>query len=284
MSEKQEQKVAETQEQDQVQDDGQDKVDQKLNEQTEKSEQVEEYKVNRSNLEHSNEDKKLDQNDEQKSEEDQKNDQEQLDELKQSDDEKENNQNEDEDDQDSQEEIPESEKSLEKALEFKEKANKYFYDQAFDDAIEFYYKALKYCPLSETKQCSVLNSNLAICYLKKNDYETVIQYSSESIKLDPKFKKPYLNRITAYEKTEKLEEAIEDLKELEKLDPDDKQIKTKIFIMQKDLEKLNEKRKTEVLSGLKDLGNTILGKFGLSLDNFKLNQNDNGSYNIQFSK
>ena len=31
-----------------------------------------------------------------------------------------------------------------------------------------------------------------------------------------------------------------------------------------------EKKKTEALTGLKQLGNTILGKFGLSLDNFKL--------------
>lgn len=75
-----------------------------------------------------------------------------------------------------------------------------------------------------------------------------------------------------------------DLKELEKLDPSDKQLKARIFVVTKDLEKLQEKRKTEVLSGLKDLGNTILGKFGFSLDNFKMNPNENGSYNISFQK
>ena len=32
--------------------------------------------------------------------------------------------------------------------------------------------------------------------------------------------------------------------------------------------------KTEVLGNLKNLGNMFLGKFGMSLDNFKLNQND----------
>jgi hypothetical protein len=36
---------------------------------------------------------------------------------------------------------------------------------------------------------------------------------------------------------------------------------------------------------LKDLGNTLLGKFGLSTDNFKINKDDNsGSYNISFQK
>jgi len=66
-----------------------------------------------------------------------------------------------------------------------------------------------------------------------------------------------------------------------------------------DLEKLNEKRKTEVISGLKNFGEILLSKkdiflywltiifsflnldkVGLSLNNFKLGQNDNGSYNI----
>jgi len=48
------------------------------------------------------------------------------------------------------------------------------------------------------------------------------------------------------------------------------------------VEDLNEKRKTEVVDGLKKIGNSILGYFGMSLDNFKLNQGDNGGYNVSF--
>lgn len=48
------------------------------------------------------------------------------------------------------------------------------------------------------------------------------------------------------------------------------------------MEDLNEKRKTEVVDGLKKIGNSILGYFGMSLDNFKLNQGDNGGYNVSF--
>lgn len=48
------------------------------------------------------------------------------------------------------------------------------------------------------------------------------------------------------------------------------------------MEELNEKRKKEVLDGLKTIGNNVLGFFGLSLDNFKLNQGENGGYNVSF--
>jgi hypothetical protein len=46
-----------------------------------------------------------------------------------------------------------------------------------------------------------------------------------------------------------------------------------------------EKMKEEMLGKLKDLGNTILGKFGMSLDNFKAEKDpDTGSYSIKFSQ
>ena len=35
---------------------------------------------------------------------------------------------------------------------------------------------------------------------------------------------------------------------------------------------------------LKDLGNTVLGKFGMSVDNFKSVKGPDGSYSIQFQQ
>jgi hypothetical protein len=44
-----------------------------------------------------------------------------------------------------------------------------------------------------------------------------------------------------------------------------------------------EALKEEMLSTLKGFGNSLLGKFGLSLDNFKAEQDPaTGSYSIQF--
>lgn len=53
-----------------------------------------------------------------------------------------------------------------------------------------------------------------------------------------------------------------------------------------DLEKLKaekfEKMKSEVIGGLKNLGNMFLSNFGMSIDNFKMQQNPDGTYNLQY--
>ena len=46
-----------------------------------------------------------------------------------------------------------------------------------------------------------------------------------------------------------------------------------------------EKMKEEVLGKLKDLGNSVLGHFGMSLDNFKMEQDPNtGGYSIKMQQ
>jgi len=45
-----------------------------------------------------------------------------------------------------------------------------------------------------------------------------------------------------------------------------------------------EKEKDEMLGKLKDLGNGLLGKFGLSTDMFKFDQQDGGGYNMRFER
>ena len=44
-----------------------------------------------------------------------------------------------------------------------------------------------------------------------------------------------------------------------------------------------EQKKDEMLGKLKDLGNSILGNFGMSLDNFKMEKNAEGGYSVQFN-
>ena len=45
-----------------------------------------------------------------------------------------------------------------------------------------------------------------------------------------------------------------------------------------------EKEKEEMFAKLKDLGNGILGKFGLSTDNFKFEPQNGGGYSMRFEQ
>mmetsp|Transcript_4064 Transcript_4064/g.6208 ORF Transcript_4064/g.6208 Transcript_4064/m.6208 type:complete len:108 (+) Transcript_4064:590-913(+) len=104
--------------------------------------------------------------------------------------------------------------------------------------------------------------------------------------------KALIRRAEACEKLEKYDVAIEDLQVLLK-SPSQDATPSVVDKAKRDLIRLNslhekkmEEMKNEAIGKLKDLGNTLLGKFGMSLDNFKVNQDPNGGggYNISFNK
>jgi hypothetical protein len=47
---------------------------------------------------------------------------------------------------------------------------------------------------------------------------------------------------------------------------------------------VQEKEKDEMIDKLKDLGNSFLGKFGLSTDMFKFEQREEGGYGMRFEQ
>jgi hypothetical protein len=73
-------------------------------------------------------------------------------------------------------------------------------------------------------------------------------------------------------------------KKLLELYPKDVKIMIKIKELEKKIEEKTEAQKKEVIDGLKNIGNSVLGYFGLSLDNFKLEQGTNGGYNVSFKQ
>ena len=75
---------------------------------------------------------------------------------------------------------------------------------------------------------------------------------------------------------------MEDAKKIEELDITFPNIHKEVVELEKLQKQKFEKMKTEVFGNLKNLGNMVLGKFGMSVDNFKLNQNQDGTYNISY--
>jgi len=116
-------------------------------------------------------------------------------------------------------------------------------------------------------------------------YRECIDDTSASISLHPRNPKCLSRRAKAHEAIDQLQEAVDDLKQLLEIDPSDVDARRNLARVEVKLHEKNEKMKAEMMGKLKDFGNTILGKFGLSLDNFKATKDPTtGSYNISFGK
>ena len=94
--------------------------------------------------------------------------------------------------------------------------------------------------------------------------------------------KPRGFRMKILREEEEYDQALEDAKKLLELDPTYPGIKKQISELDELQKAKFEKMKTEVLGNLKNLGNMFLGKFGMSVDNFKMNQNQDGTYNMSY--
>ena len=86
------------------------------------------------------------------------------------------------------------------------------------------------------------------------------------------------------EKADKLDEALADAKKIREVDPTYPKIASTVDKLQAKYDEKMNKLKDEALGKLKDLGNTILGNFGMSLDNFKMKQDPTtGSWSISMN-
>ncbi|KAI1234259.1 hypothetical protein IHE44_0003976 [Lamprotornis superbus] len=108
-------------------------------------------------------------------------------------------------------------------------------------------------------------------------------FKKGAVELDPHYIRALLRRAELYEKTEKLDEALEDYKAVLEKDPSVHQAREACMRLPQQIEERNEKLKKEMLGKLKDLGNLVLRPFGLSTENFQVKQDSStGSYSINF--
>lgn len=95
----------------------------------------------------------------------------------------------------------------------------------------------------------------------------------------------FFRRARLYEETDKLEESLADFKKILEHDANNGEARASITRLSQRIEERNEKLKEEMMGKLKDLGNLVLKPFGLSTNNFQLQQDPTtGSYSVNFNQ
>jgi valyl-tRNA synthetase len=146
---------------------------------------------------------------------------------------------------------------------------------------EDYVSALeKYREASETEDLvlkAVCYGNIALCYISLHQPEEALQACNQALELNPEYVKVRDRKIRLL--IDKGEYRLaKETAEGGQCSPAIKREAERLA------EEQFEKDKAMMMGQLKDLGNTVLGKFGLSLDNFKVAPTEGGSYSINFSK
>ncbi|XP_042555506.1 tetratricopeptide repeat protein 1 [Dipodomys spectabilis] len=181
--------------------------------------------------------------------------------------------------------MPEEEKQKRRgeSTRLKEEGNEQFKKGDYVEAESSYTKALQTCPACFQKDRSILFSNRAAARMRQDKNELAISDCSKAIQLNPNYIRAALRRAELYEKTSKLDEALDDYKSILEKDPSVHQAREACMRLPKQIEERNEKLKEEMLGKLKDLGNFVLRPFGLSTENFQIKQDSStGSYSINF--
>ncbi|XP_044471933.1 tetratricopeptide repeat protein 1-like [Mangifera indica] len=181
-------------------------------------------------------------------------------------------------------------KAVTEANETKLEGNKLFGEAKYEEALlqyEFALNAAESAPVPEelNELRSICHSNRAVCFLKLEKYENTIKECTKALELNPTYMKALARRAETHEKLEHFEEAITDLKKILELDPANNQARKTIIRLEPLAAEKREKMKEEMIGKLKEMGNSILGRFGMSTDNFKAVQDPKtGSYSIQFQR
>mmetsp|Transcript_11702 Transcript_11702/g.21591 ORF Transcript_11702/g.21591 Transcript_11702/m.21591 type:complete len:307 (+) Transcript_11702:71-991(+) len=140
-------------------------------------------------------------------------------------------------------------------------------------------------PQENGDKLAIYYCNRAAALTAMERYEDAIKDADVAVLLNPRYTKAYVRRSAAYEKTERTEDALKDAKHALELEPSNANIRKSVARLQKIEDERLEKLKEETISKLKDLGNSLLGNFGLSLDNFNAVQDPKtGSYSISFNQ
>lgn len=141
------------------------------------------------------------------------------------------------------------------------------------------------------KARSVLQANIAACYVKLGENENAVKACTEALQDDPHYVRALLRRAQCNEKIgswSALSSAKEDytalLTQLPSSSNQVAEVKRSLRLLEPRIEEAQKREVGEVVDKLKDLGNSVLGRFGLSTDNFKFEPNGQGGYSMNFGR
>lgn len=136
---------------------------------------------------------------------------------------------------------------------------------------------------------SVIYANIAATHLRLEQHRDAVKACNQSLLDQPNYVKALYRRAQANEHIggwSGLSSALEDHKlllTLPDLPPSTKpEIVESIKRLEPKAQQAAEKEKDEMISKLKGLGDSILGNFGLSTNNFKFTQQPGGGYSMNF--
>ncbi|GAC95916.1 hypothetical protein PHSY_003494 [Pseudozyma hubeiensis SY62] len=136
---------------------------------------------------------------------------------------------------------------------------------------------------------SVIYANVSATHLRLEQYRDAVKTANQSLLDQPNYIKALYRRAQANEQIggwSGLSSALEDnrlLLTLPDLPPSSKpQISESIKRLEPKAQQAAETEKDEMISKLKGLGDSILGNFGLSTNNFKFTQQPGGGYSMNF--
>jgi len=141
------------------------------------------------------------------------------------------------------------------------------------------------------KARAVLNANIGACHVKLNDHQQAVEACTQALLDDPNYVKALQRRAVSNEKlntwsslTAVQEDYTTLLNILPSTSPQAKEIERSQVLLKPRLEAAQKRETDEMLGKLKGLGNSILGNFGLSTDNFQFVPNGQGGYSMNFTK
>ncbi|KAJ9474348.1 hypothetical protein PHBOTO_004429 [Pseudozyma hubeiensis] len=136
---------------------------------------------------------------------------------------------------------------------------------------------------------SVIYANVSATHLRLEQYRDAVKAANQSLLDQPNYIKALYRRAQANEQIggwSGLSSALEDNKlllTLPDLPPSSKpQVSESIKRLEPKAQQAAETEKDEMITKLKGLGDSILGNFGLSTNNFKFTQQPGGGYSMNF--